>query len=96
VNDALNTRNESSITSIHDLSLNSQVLVFWESIENNRSETWKGSYKLLNIQDKSAIIDLSNDSTKCRSISIKSYYQDENNHLNELPSNQFSDQSDTS
>jgi hypothetical protein len=30
VNDALNTRNGSSITSIHDLSLNSQVLVFRE------------------------------------------------------------------
>ncbi len=28
MNDALNTRNESSITLIHDLSLNSQVLVF--------------------------------------------------------------------
>ncbi len=39
VNDALNTRNESSITSIHDLSLNSQVLVFREDIENNRFET---------------------------------------------------------
>ncbi len=33
VNDALNTRNESSITTIHDLSLNSQVLVFREDNE---------------------------------------------------------------
>jgi hypothetical protein len=33
VNDALNIRNESSITIIHDLSLNSQVLVFRESNE---------------------------------------------------------------
>ncbi len=33
VNDALNIRNESSITLIHDLSLNSQVLVFHESNE---------------------------------------------------------------
>ncbi len=39
MNDALNTRNESSITSIHDLFLNFQVLVFREDIENNRSET---------------------------------------------------------
>ncbi len=33
MNDALNTRNKSSITSIHDLSLNSQVLVFREGNE---------------------------------------------------------------
>jgi hypothetical protein len=33
MNDALNTRNEPSITSIHDLSLNSQVLVFREGNE---------------------------------------------------------------
>jgi hypothetical protein len=33
VNDALNTRNESSITFIHDLLLNSQVLVFREENE---------------------------------------------------------------
>jgi hypothetical protein len=33
MNDALNTRNESSITFIHDLSLNSQVLVFREDNE---------------------------------------------------------------
>jgi signal transduction histidine kinase len=33
VNDVLNTRNESSIMTIHDLSLNSQVLVFRESNE---------------------------------------------------------------
>jgi hypothetical protein len=31
VNDALNTRNESSIMTIHDLSLNSQVFVFCEN-----------------------------------------------------------------
>ncbi len=38
VNDALNTRNESSITSIHDLLLNSSVLIFREDTENNHSE----------------------------------------------------------
>ncbi len=38
MNDALNTQNQSSITSIHDLSLNFQVLVFRESnIEHSES-----------------------------------------------------------
>jgi DNA-binding FrmR family transcriptional regulator len=38
VNDAINTRNESSITSIHDLSLNSSILMFRENnIEHSES-----------------------------------------------------------
>jgi hypothetical protein len=45
------------------------------------------------MQDESAIIDLSSGSTKFRSISVKSYYQNENNHLDNLSSNQSSDQS---
>jgi hypothetical protein len=38
VNDALNTRNESSTAFLHDLSLNSPVLIFRENTENNHSE----------------------------------------------------------
>jgi hypothetical protein len=38
VNDALNTQNESSTASLHDLSLNSSVLIFREDTENNHSE----------------------------------------------------------
>jgi hypothetical protein len=38
VNDALNTRNESNTASLHDLSLNSSVLIFREDTENNHSE----------------------------------------------------------
>ncbi len=38
VNDAINTRNKSSITSIHDLSLNSLILMFRENnIEHSES-----------------------------------------------------------
>jgi hypothetical protein len=38
VNDALNTRNESSTASLHDLSLNSPILIFREDMRNNHSE----------------------------------------------------------
>ncbi len=38
VNDALNTRNESNTALLHDLSLNSSVLVFREDNGNNHSE----------------------------------------------------------
>jgi hypothetical protein len=89
VNDALNTRNNSSIASIHDLLLNFSILMFHENnIEH--SESWKESFRLLSIQNESVIIDLSSESTKFRSTSIQSYYQDENIHSNE---NLSSDQS---
>jgi hypothetical protein len=62
---------------IHELSLNSFVLIFRES-KDNQSESWQESFKLLDIQDESTIIKLSNDSIKFRSTSVKSYYQDQN------------------
>ncbi len=68
------------------------------------SGSWKRPFKLLSIQGESTIIDLSSESTKFRSISIKSYYQDEKNHSDEnlssvdesnvIPSIEFSHQSD--
>ncbi len=78
INDALNTRNNSFSILIHVLSLNSDVFVYRER-NDNQSESWKNSFKLLNIDDESVIIELSSDSTKFRSTTIKSYYDD--NHL---------------
>jgi hypothetical protein len=66
---------------IHELSLNSFVLIFREDKVFNQSETWKESFKLLSIQNESAIIEMSNESIKFRSISVKSYYQ--NDHAND-------------
>jgi hypothetical protein len=77
LNDALNTWNDSFIILIHNLSLNFSVLVFREK-NNDQSESWKDSFKLLNVNDESVILKLSNDSTKFRSTMIKSYY--DNNH----------------
>jgi hypothetical protein len=87
VNDALNIRNKSSTASLHDLSLNFSVLVFREG-NIGHSESWKGPFRLLSIEDESMIIDLSSGSTKFRSISIKSYYQNENNHSDDSSSDQ--------
>ncbi len=75
VNDALNIRN-GSISLIHNLSLNFSVLMFRED-NIDQSESWKELFKLLNIQKESAIIESSNESTKFRSTSVKSYYQDD-------------------
>jgi hypothetical protein len=52
--------------------------------KGNQSGAWKGPFKLLNIQDESAIIELPNEPTKFRTTSVKPYYQ--NDHTNdELP-----------
>jgi hypothetical protein len=61
--------------------LNSSVLMFRED-KDNQSETWKGSFKLLSIQNESAIIELSNESIKFRIISLKSYYQNDDHAEN--------------
>jgi DNA-binding FrmR family transcriptional regulator len=76
LNDALNTRNDSSSTLIHNLSLNSDVLVYREK-NDNQSRSWKDSFKLLSADDESTIIEFSSDSTKFRSTMIKSYYDDD-------------------
>jgi hypothetical protein len=75
LNDALNTRNNSFSILIHSLSWNSNVLVYREE-NNNQSKSWKDSFKFLNVNDESTIIELSNDSTKFRSTVIKFYYDD--------------------
>jgi hypothetical protein len=93
MNDVLNTRNESFTSLIHDLSLNSQVLMFRED-NIDQSESWKESFKLLSIQSESAIVELSSESIKFRSTSIKSYYQDDHtddeNSLSSFTSNMSS------
>ncbi len=76
MNDVLNTRND-LIFLIHNLSLNFFVLIF-EKNNIDQSKSWKESFKLLSIQNESAIIELSSDSTKFRSTSVKSYHQDSN------------------
>ncbi len=86
MNDALNTRNDFIIILIHELSLNSFVLIFRESKDFNQSESWKESFKLLSVQSESAIVELSNESIKFRIIALKSYYQNDDDINDELSS----------
>jgi hypothetical protein len=76
LNDALNIRNDSFSILIHNLSLNFDVFVYREK-NDNQSKSWKNSFKFLNVNDESTIIEFSSDSTKFRSTMIKSYYDDD-------------------
>ena len=72
VNDALNTRNGPSTASVHDLPLNSDVLVFRES-KAGRAGSWKGLYKLIGLEGEQAIVELTSGPTRFRTTSVKGY-----------------------
>ncbi len=69
--DALNTRNDSIIISIHDLLLNSDVLIWRDNL--NQRDKWIESFKLLDIEDETCKIVLSSESIDFRSTVIKSF-----------------------
>jgi hypothetical protein len=52
------------------------VLIFREDKKINQSRSWQESFKLLDKQNESAIIELLSDSIKFKSTSIKSYHHD--------------------
>ncbi len=74
VADALNIRNDSIITSINDLLLNSNVLIWREN--NNQRDKWIESFKFLDIEDEICKIVLSSKSIDFRSTVIKSFLID--------------------
>ncbi len=57
--DVLNIRNDSIIISIHDLLLNSDVLVWRDNL--NQRDKWIESFKLLDIEDETCKIALSSE-----------------------------------
>ena len=90
INDVFNTRNGFSTIHFHDLFLNSFVLMYREELAG-RSDIWKESFNLINIENESAILNLSNEPTKFRIISMKPYYE---NNLSNDENSKISDVSD--
>jgi hypothetical protein len=69
--DALNIWNDLIITSIHDLCLNLNILIWRES--NNQRDKWTESFKFINIENEICKIELSSESIDFRSTVIKSF-----------------------
>ncbi len=69
--DVLNIRNDSIVISIHDLSLNSDVLIWRDNL--NQCDKWIESFKLLDIEDETCKMVLSSESIDFRSTGIKSF-----------------------
>jgi hypothetical protein len=58
------------------------MLIFREDKNINQSESWQESFKLISIQSESTIVELLNELTKFRFISLKFYYQNDD-HVND-------------
>ncbi len=70
--DVLNNRNDLIIISIHDLFLNSDVLI-WRKDNVNQHDKWIESFKLLSIENETCKIALSSESIDFWSTVIKSF-----------------------
>ena len=74
INDAVNTKNNFFIDSIHDLSLKVEIFVFRKS-NAGRTKKWRKSYKLLTLKKKQAVVELFSGSTRFRITSVKPYHR---------------------
>jgi hypothetical protein len=83
--DVLNTRNDPIITSIHNLFLNSDVLIWRDNL--NQRDKWTESFKLLDIEDEMCQIALSSESTDFRSTVIKSFLIESINDVESIEEN---------
>ena len=77
VNSALHHRNGPDTTSVHNLPLNSEVLVWRES------GNWTGPYRLLAIEGETCRVQLPSGPTSFRSTSVKPYFRSETTCNNE-------------
>jgi hypothetical protein len=73
VTEALSARNGPSTTDIHDLALNSDVLV-WREGNTGQPGSWEGPYKLVAVNDENCVLELPRGNTTFRSTSVKPFY----------------------
>jgi len=70
---ALNTRNGPITTDIHELPLNSDVLV-WREGNTGQPGSWDGPHKLVAINGEDCVLALPRGNTTFRSTSVKPFY----------------------
>ena len=82
IDDALNTRNESIIISLHNLFINSNVLV-WRKNNADKIDKWTSSFKLLEIENEVCRINLSSSFIEFKTTIVKSYLEVDETTMNE-------------
>jgi len=74
VNNALHHCNGPNTTPVHNLPLNSEVLIW------RKSGNWNGPYCLLAVENETCCVQLLSGPTSFRSMSVKPYFRPEDNH----------------
>jgi hypothetical protein len=78
--EALRTRNGPKVDGVHDLPINSDVLV-WREGNTNQLGHWDGPYKLLAVEAETCTVQINSGSTAFRSTVVKPYFQDQQDDL---------------
>ena len=73
IQDALRTRNGPNTTAIHDLELNSDVLV-WRDAKAGQKGHWDGPFRLISKEGEDCVIQQGDDRTTFRSTKLKPFY----------------------
>jgi hypothetical protein len=72
VNNALNQRNSLLVKAIHDLPLNSDILV-WQEGNTGHSGKWSGLFKLIGLEHETCKVQLSSGLINFRTTVVKPY-----------------------
>ena len=88
VNNALHYRNGPNTTPVHNLPLNSEVLI------QRKSGSWNGPYCLLAIENETCYVQFLNGLTRFRNTSVKPYFRPENTYDVELDELEATDKLD--
>ena len=78
VNNALHHRNRPNTTPVHDLPLNSKVLIWREN------GSWNGLYCLLAVKNKTCYVQFPSRPIRFKNMSIKPYFWPKNTYDTEL------------
>ena len=83
IRDALNTRNDSIVNHFHDLSINSEILV-WRKSNANKSKKWTGPFKMQNMENETCKIAMSYEIIDFRNIVIKPFFRNESENITDV------------
>lgn len=78
VNSALNQRNGPDTTTVNNLTIDSDVLV-WRQRNHNQAGKWEGPFKLIQIDNETCKIKLPSGPNDFRSTVVRSYFSNDNN-----------------
>ena len=90
VRDALNSKNGPIVSHLHDLPINSEVLV-WREGNADKSGNWTGPFKMLGIEDETCKIAMPYGTTDFRSTVVKPFFTNESENVTNVRNEENTD-----